>query len=135
MKFVALVSGGKDSIYSIQECIRNGHDLVCCIHLGAPLSVEEESFMYQTAGSNVLSVLVEDCLDVPLILQRRKGKSVNISMVYENDDAEDDEVEDLYVALKTALEQFPEIQAVSSGAILSNYQRIRVEHVCNRLKN
>lgn len=133
MKFVALVSGGKDSIYSIQECIRNGHTLVCCIHLGAPLSVEEESFMYQTAGSNVVSALVEDCIGVPLILQRRKGKSVNISMVYENDEAGDDEVEDLYVALKIGLKRFPEIQAVSSGAILSNYQRVRVEHVCNRL--
>jgi diphthine-ammonia ligase len=134
MKFAALVSGGKDSIFSIQECIRNGHELLCCIHLGAPLSVEEESFMYQTAASNVMPVLVEECLGVPLILHRRTGKSVNISLVYDNDDTAEDEVEDLYVAIKKAQEQFPEIQAVSSGAILSNYQRVRVEHVCNRLE-
>ena len=56
MKFLALVSGGKDSIYSIQECVRNGHELVACVHLGAPVSVEEESFMYQTAASEVLPV-------------------------------------------------------------------------------
>jgi diphthine-ammonia ligase len=133
MKFAALVSGGKDSIYSIQECINNGHYLVCCIHLEAPRSIEEESFMYQTAGSNVLSVLVQECLGVPLILHRRKGKSLNISMVYQNNDSEEDEVEDLYVAIKNALDQFPEVNAVSSGAILSNYQRVRVEHVCSRL--
>ncbi|KAI2510859.1 hypothetical protein MHU86_3480 [Fragilaria crotonensis] len=126
MKFAALVSGGKDSIYSIQECIGNGHELVCCIHLGAPLSIEEESFMYQTAGSNVLPVLVEECLGVPLILHRRSGKSINISMVYENDENEEDEVEDLYAAIKKTLDQFPEVKAVSAGAILSNYQRKRL---------
>jgi len=132
MKFAALVSGGKDSVYSIIECIRNGHELVCCVHLGAPLKTEEESFMYQTAASNVVPVLVEECLGVPLILKRRVGKSVNQSLVYENNDT-GDEVEDLYLALQSAAEQFPEIEAVSSGAILSTYQRVRIESVCNRL--
>lgn len=28
----------------------------------------------------------------------------------------------------------PEVEAVACGAILSNYQRVRVEHVCSRLK-
>jgi len=30
--------------------------------------------------------------------------------------------------------QFPEVQAVASGAIFSNYQRLRVENVAQRLK-
>lgn len=30
-------------------------------------------------------------------------------------------------------ERFPGLQAVSSGAIASDYQRIRVENVCSRL--
>ena len=147
MRFVALVSGGKDSLYSMMECIKNGHELVGCVHLAAPLSVEEESFMYQTAASEVLPTLVEDCLGVPLILHRREGKSVNTSLVYEqvklqkNDDAKEDtdangvtdEVEDLFVALQKAKERFPYVQAVSSGAILSTYQRVRIENVCSRL--
>lgn len=29
--------------------------------------------------------------------------------------------------------KFPDVQGVSVGAILSNYQRVRVEHVCQRL--
>jgi diphthine-ammonia ligase len=132
MKFAALVSGGKDSIYSIQECIRNGHELICCVHLGAPISVDEESFMYQTAASNVIPTLVEECLGVPLILHTRTGKSIDTSMVYEKE-IEEDEVEDLFVALKTCLEKFPCIEAVSSGAILSTYQRVRIENVCCRL--
>lgn len=42
--------------------------------------------------------------------------------------SENDEVEDLYELLKEVKEQC-EIEAVSVGAILSDYQRIRVENV------
>lgn len=131
MRFVALVSGGKDSIYSILESVKNGHQLVACVHLGAPESNEEESYMYQTAASEVVRTLVEGCLEVPLIVHQRVGKSLNTSMVYQND-SEGDEVEDLFLALQKAKEKY-DIEAVSSGAILSNYQRVRIEHVCSRL--
>ena len=130
MKFVALVSGGKDSIYCILECIRNGHELVACVHLGRPADTEEESYMYQTAASETLHVLVEECLGVPLLLHQRVGKSVNTSLVYE--ESSNDEVEDLFLALKQAQEKFG-VDAVCSGAILSTYQRVRIEHVCSRL--
>lgn len=134
MRFVALVSGGKDSIYSALECIKNGHELIACVHLGAPESTDEESYMYQTAASEVVRTLVEDCLEVPLLLYQRVGKSINTSMVYQNDDSssERDEVEDLFLALQQAKEKY-NVQAVSSGAILSTYQRVRIEHVCSRL--
>ncbi|CAD6567150.1 MAG: hypothetical protein CYPHOPRED_001460 [Cyphobasidiales sp. Tagirdzhanova-0007] len=46
---------------------------------------------------------------------------------------EGDETEDLHHLLKTVLAAHPNIEGVSVGAILSNYQRIRVEHVCARL--
>lgn len=132
MKFVALVSGGKDSIFSALECIRNGHELVACVHLGRPHQVQEESYMYQTAASEVVKVLVEECLGVPLLLHQRVGTSVNTSLVYDNT-SPNDEVEDLFLALQAAKTQFPSIQAISSGAILSTYQRVRIEHVCSRL--
>jgi diphthine-ammonia ligase len=132
MKFIALVSGGKDSLYSTLECVRNGHELVACVHLGAPATETEESYMYQTAASEVLPTLVEECLGVPLILHERVGTSINTLLVYEST-SEDDEVEDLYFALKKAKDHFPEIKGVSSGAILSTYQRVRIEHVCSRL--
>lgn len=131
MKFAALVSGGKDSLYSILECQRQGHELVACVHLGRPDDETEESFMYQTAASEVIKTLVEECLGVPLILHVRTGLSVNTALVYEATDH--DEVEDLCLALQTTLARFPNIQGVSSGAILSTYQRTRVESVCSRL--
>jgi diphthine-ammonia ligase len=47
--------------------------------------------------------------------------------------SEGDEVEDLYQLLAFAKRRMPGIQAVASGAIASDYQRLRVEHVCARL--
>ncbi|CAJ1328352.1 unnamed protein product [Effrenium voratum] len=35
--------------------------------------------------------------------------------------------------LQDALQAFPDLEAVSCGAILSDYQRCRVENVCARL--
>jgi diphthine-ammonia ligase len=42
-------------------------------------------------------------------------------------------VEDLYQLLAFAKARMPAIQAVASGAIASDYQRLRVENVCARL--
>lgn len=42
---------------------------------------------------------------------------------------EKDEVEDLYALLSRVKHEMPEVQAVASGAILSTYQRLRVENV------
>lgn len=44
-----------------------------------------------------------------------------------------DEVEDMYVLLSEVKRQVPSVTAVSSGAIASDYQRLRVESVCSRL--
>lgn len=45
----------------------------------------------------------------------------------------DDEVEDMFVLLSEVKRQIPSITAVSSGAIASDYQRLRVESICSRL--
>ena len=155
MKFVALVSGGKDSIYATLQAINNGHELVCCAHLAPPLhqngSLEEdESYMYQTAGSEAVRMQVEECIGVPLYVREIHGRSKNTSLVYDDgtaslndidddgnsssDDIVSDEVEDLYVLLKQIQGYHPDISAVSSGAILSTYQRTRIENVCTRLQ-
>jgi len=33
MKFLALISGGKDSIFNILKCIEEGHELVALVNL------------------------------------------------------------------------------------------------------
>lgn len=45
MKFVGLISGGKDSIYNIVECVSYGHELVCVANLYSDCG-EIDSFMY-----------------------------------------------------------------------------------------
>ena len=42
---------------------------------------------------------------------------------------ENDEVEHLFDLVKKIKEKYPDIEGISSGAILSNYQKIRVENV------
>ncbi|XP_073119122.1 diphthine--ammonia ligase isoform X2 [Henckelia pumila] len=44
-----------------------------------------------------------------------------------------DEVEDMLILLKEVKRRIPSVSAVSSGAIASDYQRLRVESVCSRL--
>lgn len=44
-----------------------------------------------------------------------------------------DEVEDMFILLSEVKKQIPSVSAVSSGAIASDYQRLRVESVCSRL--
>ena len=52
MKFVALLSGGKDSCFNIIKCVEYGHELVALANLYPedPLQDEINSFMYQSAG-------------------------------------------------------------------------------------
>lgn len=141
MDFVALLSGGKDSCYNIHQCIANSHRLVCLANLSPPQSViqdescneELNSFMYQSAGSSVIPAY-EHCMGVPIIIHEIRGKAVDQSMHYDHTtEQEQDEVEDLFELLKSVMNQFPTIKGVSCGAIVSNYQRLRVENICERL--
>ena len=139
MKFAALVSGGKDSIYATLQAIENGHELICCAHLAPPTdddNSEDESYMYQTAGSEAVRIQVEECIGVPFYVREIHGRSKNTALIYDtsdNGDGASDEVEDLYLLLKEIQSKHPDVLAISSGAILSTYQRTRIEHVCSRL--
>ncbi|KAL7479788.1 hypothetical protein ACHAW6_005509 [Cyclotella cf. meneghiniana] len=144
MKFVSLVSGGKDSIYSIIEALRHNHELLCCAHLAPPIQDSngdhDESYMYQTAGSEAVRRQVEECIGVPFYTRTISGKSCNTALVYHGDSdaprvdgSPNDEVEDLFLLLQHVTSCHPDIEAVASGAILSTYQRTRIENVCSRL--
>lgn len=132
MKVVALVSGGKDSCFNMMECIKYGHEIVAVANLHpADEQVDElDSFMFQTCGHNLIASYSE-CMGVPCFRHPLNGKSVAVEMHYTQ--TANDEVEDLFQLLSKVKKAMPAVQAVSSGAILSNYQRIRVENVCERL--
>ncbi|KAJ4344701.1 uncharacterized protein N0V89_012445 [Didymosphaeria variabile] len=132
LNVIALISGGKDSFFSILHCLANGHRLVALANLHPPEGGDEDinSFMYQTVGSSLVS-LYGQVLDVPLYRQEIRGSAVIHDRDYR--EQQDDETEDLVPLLEDVMQHHPEANAVSTGAILSTYQRTRVENVALRL--
>ncbi|MES1912589.1 MAG: hypothetical protein MHM6MM_004840, partial [Cercozoa sp. M6MM] len=135
MRVVGLISGGKDSIYSLVECVRHGHEVVCLANLAPPgendAAVDElDSFMFQTVGHRGVEFIAQ-ATELPLVRRVTTGEAKSKSVAYTQQ--EGDEVEDLFQLLSDVKQRFPDVQAVASGAILSDYQRVRVENVCKRL--
>lgn len=77
MKVVGLISGGKDSIFSLHECVAHGHEIVCLANLhGEEVGAELDSFMYQTVGVEVAPKIAE-AMDLPLLRRQLTGKALN----------------------------------------------------------
>ncbi|USP79736.1 hypothetical protein yc1106_07010 [Curvularia clavata] len=148
LNVIALISGGKDSLFSILHCQANGHRVVALANLHPrPLANGDEqdtnSYMYQTVGHSVIP-LYEQALGLPLYRREITGTAVNSSRDYaapssqkqqqeQEQEQEQDETEDLVPLLTSIMRAHPEANAVSTGAILSTYQRTRVESVALRL--
>ncbi|XP_065822683.1 diphthine--ammonia ligase isoform X2 [Labrus bergylta] len=129
MKVVALISGGKDSCYNMMQCVSAGHRIVALANLRPADTDELDSYMYQTVGHQAIELYAE-AMDLPLYRRTIQGSSLDTGRNYNQ--TEGDEVEDLYELLKLVKEK-ESVEAVSVGAILSDYQRVRVENVCLRL--
>lgn len=104
---------------------------------GASVSDDEEtdlnSFMYQTVGHQVIP-LYSIATGIPLYRQPIAGGAVQSGRDYSTaSTATDDEVESMLQLLERVKAAHPEANAVSAGAILSTYQRTRVESVATRL--
>jgi diphthine-ammonia ligase len=132
MKFVALVSGGKDSCFNILKCQTYGHELVALANLFPEEALPDDldSYCFQTVGHQILPLYTQ-CMNVPLYRKTFQGLSCARDLQYTETNG--DEVEDLFTLLAFVLSKHPDVQAVSSGAIASDYQRLRLEHVCSRL--
>ncbi|KAI0021492.1 adenine nucleotide alpha hydrolases-like protein [Xylariomycetidae sp. FL0641] len=194
LDIIALVSGGKDSFYSILHGLANGHRVVALANLYPPPppvptrdpagerageEAEEErdlnSFMYQTVGHQVIPLYAQ-ATGLPLFRQPIAGTAVHHGLSYrprdrpqasspdsehggddqvsattatapsakeapgrgrkdeEDEDEEDeDETESLVPLLRAVMRAHPTANALCTGAILSTYQRTRVESVALRL--
>ncbi len=93
----------------------------------APHVQDLDSYMYQTVGHGVLDGYAA-AMGLPLYRRRIKGTSRATDLVYPGVH-QGDEVEDMAALLAYVQQQHPEVTAVTSGAIASDYQRTRVEHV------
>ncbi|CAG8980276.1 hypothetical protein HYALB_00008896 [Hymenoscyphus albidus] len=153
LKVIALISGGKDSFFSLLHCLHHGHQVIALANLYPALSASKEnvgagttqgqadaneehdlnSFMYQTVGHTVIP-LYEQALGIPLYRQPIVGTAVQSGASYHHvASVEEDETESLVPLLKRILQDHPTANAVSTGAILSTYQRTRVESAALRL--
>lgn len=132
MKVVGLVSGGKDSCFAMMKCLQYGHQIVALANLlPADDAVDElDSYMYQTVGHQIV-VSYAKCMGVPLFRRRIQGSTRHHDLSYNVTPG--DEVEDMFILLNEVKKRIPSLTAVSSGAIASDYQRLRVESVCSRL--
>jgi diphthine-ammonia ligase len=163
LNVVALISGGKDSFFSLLHCQANGHNVVALANLYPPRNGNEKdergevtailpgqqvvadddgekgeeeeedlnSFMYQTVGHKVIP-LYADATGLPLYRRAITGGAGGSGRDYAPGE-EGDETESMTHLLKAVMEVHPEVNAVCSGAVLSNYQRTRVESVATRL--
>lgn len=134
MKVLCLISGGKDSIYNIHKCIQYGHTPVALANLyPADKQLDElDSYCFQTVGFQLIHD-ISLCMNLPLYQCHIYGNtSINQSLHYTTIDYRD-EIEQLYRLIKYVCTLHTDIQAISCGAILSNYQRLRMENICQRL--
>ncbi|CAG5094633.1 Oidioi.mRNA.OKI2018_I69.XSR.g13729.t1.cds [Oikopleura dioica] len=129
MKIGALLSGGKDSLFALHAVVASGHDVTCIGHIYPEDGGEPDSEMYQSVATEGIS-LVAQALELPIFTQGSKSKSNCSTMDYTP--SEGDEVEDLYLLLAKMKKQM-QIDGICCGALLSDYQRVRVESVCSRL--
>lgn len=96
------------------------------------------SFMYQTVGHQVIP-LYADATGIPLYRRAILGGAVHHGRDYHPGPAAapapagEDETESMTWLLREVMREHPEANALSAGAILSTYQRTRVESVAVRL--
>ncbi|RMF54594.1 diphthine--ammonia ligase [Candidatus Woesearchaeota archaeon] len=111
----ALISSGKDSLYAMYVMMRQNYKINCLITIK---SKAQDSFMFHTPTVDLVKLQAE-AMGLPLIEKDTTGEK-------------ESELKDLKKALSMAKNQFG-IEGVVNGALFSNYQRERIERVCDSL--
>lgn len=114
MRLAALVSGGKDSSWSLWKARQQGHAVACLVSIRPE---NPESYMFQSQNVHLTDLFAEAC-GLPIIVEPTKGEK-------------EAELEDLRRALARAKERGCE--GVVAGAVASRYQKERVEALCREL--
>jgi diphthine-ammonia ligase len=115
MKVAALFSGGKDSVYAVNYVQQQGFDVVCLLSI---ISKNPDSYMFHTPQ-------IGRC--------REQADALGIKLYQvETEGEKEDELDDLFEALEM-LSGKEGIEGVVCGALASDYQRSRVERICEEL--
>lgn len=113
-KLGVLLSTGKDSCYATYIMNSKNYPISCLITLE---SENKASYMFQSAGVN-LAHLQAKALNIPQITIKTQGQK-------------EKELQDLDTAIKKAKKEY-NIEGIVTGALFSNYQRNRIEKICDK---
>ena len=114
-KLGALLSTGKDSVFALYSMQIQNYPIECVITLK---SNNPDSYMFHTPT---------------ISLAKKQAKSMKIPLIeQETTGVKEKELTDLRKALQKAKDKYG-IEGVVTGAIRSNYQRDRIEKVCDSL--
>lgn len=116
MKVAALVSGGKDSIYALYKSQQEGHEVVAMISF---VPKNQESYMFHIPNIEKVE-LFEKALGIPIHIFQVSGDK-------------EFEVGEMKTGVFWLKHEF-QIEGIVSGAIESNYQKERVDKMCEELK-
>jgi len=111
MKIASLYSGGKDSAYALWWALNQGWDVNYMVNV---VSKNKESYMFHVPNVE-LTNLVAESANIPMVKVITKG-----------------EKEKEILDLKKALSKL-DIDGIVSGALASEYQRTRIDHICEEI--
>jgi diphthine-ammonia ligase len=111
MDVAALISGGKDSALALHRAMKAGHKVKWLVTM-VPQRPDSWMFHYPNIG---LTKLFAEAAGFPLIKADTSG-------------IKEKELDDLKALLGTL-----DVEGVVSGAVLSQYQRSRIDRVCEEL--
>jgi asparagine synthase (glutamine-hydrolysing) len=115
LKLGVLFSSGKDSTSAALIMKQQNYELACLITMD---SENPDSYMFQSSGIGLVKLQAK-AMDLPLIVQNTEGKK-------------EEELVDLEKAMKKAKDLYA-VEGIITGALFSNYQRERIEKICDKL--
>ena len=116
MKVAALFSGGKDSCLALWYAIHQGWDVVTLVSIH-PENRDSWMFHYPAIAFTQLQA---QAMDLPLVVVETAGEKER-------------ELQDLTACL-IDIRELLGVEAVVSGAVASEYQRTRIDSICNRIR-
>jgi ABC transporter with metal-binding/Fe-S-binding domain ATP-binding protein len=113
MDVVVLLSGGKDSVFSLYKTVEAGHKIKYLITV---FPVNKESWMFHYP-----------CIE----LTKLQAKALGIKhVVVQTKGIKENELEDLKKALEKVKQ---DVKGIVSGAVKSTYQKARIDALCSEL--
>jgi len=112
MRVAVLATGGKDSALALRRVLNEGYEVK---YLVSMIPLREDSWMFHYPNIHLVDLFAE-AVEIPLVKAETSG-------------IKEKEVGDL----KRLIEKL-DVEGIVSGAIASNYQKTRIDGICEQLK-